>query len=263
MTYSIAALLLGLIFLAAMAPLGRLGFLVREFPDLRRRALGAFLLVAVLAFAVFYPAVSPATIDIEPERIWFPSIFAGHITLTVFLLVWWRLQQRRSLLRFLRLQRAGTTDLWLGLRAGLIGWLSTIAIMFLVGILTLPFSSGDDGTQIPPIMIWLARLSLGRKLLVILVAMTVEEAFFRAFLQSRLGWIPSSLLFALGHASYGMPAMLLGVFVISLIIGDLFRRTGRLGPCMIAHGVFDSIQLLVIIPIAVEFGLRGSLAMST
>jgi membrane protease YdiL (CAAX protease family) len=87
--------------------------------------------------------------------------------------------------------------------------------------------------------------------------MTVEEGFFRAFLQTRIGWIPSSILFALGHAGYGLPMMLFSVFVISLVIGWSLRRTGRLLPCIVAHGVFDAIQLLIIMPAAVKMIGQG------
>jgi membrane protease YdiL (CAAX protease family) len=46
--------------------------------------------------------------------------------------------------------------------------------------------------------------------------------------------------------------MLFSVLVISLVIGWTLRRTGRLLPCIVAHGVFDAIQLLIILPVAVR-----------
>jgi membrane protease YdiL (CAAX protease family) len=45
--------------------------------------------------------------------------------------------------------------------------------------------------------------------------------------------------------------------VISLVIGWVFHRTGRLLPCIVVHGVFDSIQLLVVIPLAAQLAARG------
>ncbi len=105
-------------------------------------------------------------------------------------------------------------------------------------------------------MIWMAQLPVAYKLTVIAAAMTIEEVFFRAFLQRRLGLWLSSLLFAIAHFSYGLPYLVVAVLTISLIIGTLFRRTGNLVPCIIAHGVFDAIQLLIILPIAVQ--LSGS-----
>jgi membrane protease YdiL (CAAX protease family) len=80
------------------------------------------------------------------------------------------------------------------------------------------------------------------------VAMTVEEAFFRGFLQPRVGLVVSSILFAFSHFSYGLPFMIVVVFTISLIIGRAFERAGDLLPCVVAHGIFDGVQLLVILP---------------
>jgi membrane protease YdiL (CAAX protease family) len=80
----------------------------------------------------------------------------------------------------------------------------------------------------------------------------VEEWFFRGFLQRRIGLILSSTLFALAHAGYGLPFMVISVLTISLLIGRALQRRGRLLPCIVAHGVFDAIQLLVIMPLAVR-----------
>ena len=44
--------------------------------------------------------------------------------------------------------------------------------------------------------------------------------------------------------------LLIGVTIISLIIGTAFYRTKNLLPGIVAHGVFDAVQLFVIIPIA-------------
>ena len=60
----------------------------------------------------------------------------------------------------------------------------------------------------------------------------------------------STILFALAHAGYAQPMLLIGVTVISLIIGTAFYRTKSLVPGVIAHGVFDAVQLFVIIPVA-------------
>ena len=68
----------------------------------------------------------------------------------------------------------------------------------------------------------------------------------------RIGLVVSSILFAMSHFSYGLPSMIVGVFTISLIIGRTFARSGDLLPCIIAHGVFDAVQLLVILPLAVR-----------
>jgi len=258
MSSPILAVVLALAFLLSLVPLGRLRFLEQEFVGLRRQAAAAFLLIGILSVAVFLPAVSPTTLaNLEPEEIWFPALFAGHFLLAGFLLIWWRLGHRCSLAAFLHIEHSSPADLWLGARVGLAGWCLTIVTMVMVGLAMMPLSAGDATPEAPAFMLWLADLPLDHKLLIILAAMTVEEAFFRAFLQSRVGWIPSTLLFAVAHASYGMPMMLVGVFVISLVIGWVFHRTGRLLPCIVVHGVFDSIQLLVVIPLAAQLAARG------
>src|SRR5438876_911363 len=81
-----------------------------------------------------------------------------------------------------------------------------------------------------------------------LSAMSVEDAFFRAWMQKRIGLIASTTLFALAHFSLGQPLLLIGVTVISLVIGFTFYRTKNVLPGVVAHGVFDSVQLFVIIP---------------
>jgi membrane protease YdiL (CAAX protease family) len=83
-------------------------------------------------------------------------------------------------------------------------------------------------------------------------AMSVEEAFFRGFLQPRLGLALSTLLFTLAHVNYGLPFMVVAVLTISAILGALFAVRRNLLPCMVAHGVFDAIQIFLVIPFAVR-----------
>jgi membrane protease YdiL (CAAX protease family) len=247
------ALLLCLSALALLALSGRLAFLVIEFPQRLRRLVAAILFAAVLLVAVFLPTATGGESDIDVEALWLPSLFAGHVVLTVFLLVWWRLRpSRESLSRFLLLDRVRWEDVRQGIWIGAVGWMVTIVATAGFAVFVGETPAAPAPSEIPAVMVWLATLPVADKLLVIAVAMTVEEGFFRAFLQTRIGWIPSSILFALGHAGYGLPMMLFSVFVISLVIGWALRRSGRLLPCIVAHGVFDAIQLLIIMPAAVK-----------
>jgi membrane protease YdiL (CAAX protease family) len=247
------ASLLSVATLALLALSGRLQFVTEEFPIRSRRILAIALLIATLATCVFFPVASGNQMaDVDPEHIWFPSLFTGHAVLAGFLLLWWLLGRRQPVSQFLLLDRLSADDLQRGLWIGTAGWVITI-----LGTMAIALPIGDtaampEGMQVSPFMLWLAQLSLARKLIVIAVAMSVEEAFFRAFLQTRIGWIPSSLLFALSHAGYGLPMLLVAVLIISLVIGRTLRQTGRLLPCIVAHGVFDAIQLLIVIPWAVK-----------
>jgi membrane protease YdiL (CAAX protease family) len=189
---------------------------------------------------------------------WFPTLFTGHLLLAIFLQGWWMLGWPMPLRRFLRLEGATLGDVGYGLAVGAAGWmLALLASALVIGVLYLigwqpDLAAGPEGLDVPPLMLWLSDLPAARKLVVVAIAMTVEEAFYRGFLQPRIGWIPSSVLFALSHAGYGMPNLLASVLAISLVIGWAFRRVGNLLPCIVAHGLFDAVQLFVVMPIAVD-----------
>jgi membrane protease YdiL (CAAX protease family) len=227
---------------------------VDEFRGRVRRLTAALLLIAILALAVFYPVTSFGKAeDIDPATIWFPTLLMGHYVLTAFLLLWWRLRGDVGFAAFLRLSSNRLVEkVRQGVTFRCAGWLITVTATGAVAAL---FSLGGRSPtvdEIPPIMVWLAALPIGYKLIIVGVAMTVEEAFFRGFLQPRVGLVVSSVLFALSHFSYGLPFMIVGVFTISLVIGRAFERTGDLLPCVVAHGIFDGVQLLVILPWAVH-----------
>jgi membrane protease YdiL (CAAX protease family) len=239
--------------LALLALTGRLRFVAEELPDAPRRVLGALLLAAVLTLCVFFPAFSAGIADLDPDEISFPALFIGHWILAGFVVAWWALRRPAvSLGRFLLLEGSHFDDVRRGLWVGGIGWALTITGTSIAATALGLADAGSEPPQVPELMSWLADLPLAHKLTVIAAAMTVEEGFFRAFLQTRIGWIPSSLLFALSHASYGLPLLMLSVLIISLLIGWTLERTGRLLPCIVAHGVFDAIQLLVVIPVVMK-----------
>ena len=80
----------------------------------------------------------------------------------------------------------------------------------------------------------------------------MEETFFRGFLQPRIGILASSLLFVLAHWTYGEPFMLVGVALLSLTYALLTRWRGSVWAAAAAHAVFDGVQLLVLVPLAME-----------
>jgi membrane protease YdiL (CAAX protease family) len=239
-------------FLAWCAAFGRLDFLREEFRSLPRRIVAGVLLTGILATVVFYPVTGGATVDVED--LWFPALFLSHALLAVFLVAWWGLKSFQSIPQFLALRMDHLRgDVAYGVSVGLAGWGITIAVT--MGVAAAAFAAGFGPSapqEIPPLMVWLAGLPILQKLAIIGAAMTVEEAFFRGFLQPRLGLWVSSILFALAHASYGLPLMIVSVLTISVLIGRAFEQRGRLVPCIVAHGVFDAIQLLIILPWAVR-----------
>jgi len=241
-------------FLALAASAGQLRFLRTEFLTTRRRVAAAGLLVAILAAVVFYPLTGGhLAAAAEAEEMWFPALFLGHGLLIVFLILWSALRSPAVSPAFLEALHHLGSDVRMGVVVGIRGWALTIAVTLTAALIASQFGvTPTEPDDIPPLMLWLAALPLGHKLLVIAAAMTVEEAFFRGFLQARFGLVVSSLLFTLAHANYGLPFMLISVLTISLLIGRAYERTHRLVPCIVAHGIFDAVQLLIVVPWAVH-----------
>lgn len=212
--------------------------------------LGGFMVL--LALLVTNAALAPATPK-QLQETPFYGLFVLHAVLIVFLIGWWLASGRPSVKEFLNIRHERPAEVVaIGVSVGVGGWMITIITAMIVG-LALQASGVLDKAPEPPAMIgWMANLALWKKALIVLSAMTVEEAFFRSFLQKRVGLAASTILFALAHFTYGNPLLLIGVTVVSLVIGITFYRTKNVIPGVIAHGVFDAIQLFVIVPFAVR-----------
>ena len=208
--------------------------------------LGLFLLfvtVEVVSSSLVQPTAK------ELARIPFYNLFALHGVLILFLAGWWFFTGRPPLRQFLNIRIDGDAILS-GLAVGVGGWMITIALALAIALVLQATGIIPKDVQPPAMVAWIASLAVWKKALLVLSAMTVEEAFFRGWLQKRIGLIASTVLFALAHAGYGQPFLLIGVALISLVIGVTFYRTKNIIPGVIAHGVFDAVQLFVIIPIA-------------
>jgi membrane protease YdiL (CAAX protease family) len=210
--------------------------------------LGAFMLLLVVL--VTGSALAPATakqLAVTP----FYQVFLLHALLVIFLLGWWLASGRPPLREFLQIRHEQPAEVVaIGVSVGVGGWIVTLLLALTIALI-LRFAGLLNEQPQPPAMIgFMATMPLWKKALVVLSAMTIEEAFFRSFLQKRIGLIASTLLFALAHFTYGNPLLLIGVAIISLIIGFTFYRTKNVLPGVIAHGVFDAVQLFIIVPIA-------------
>lgn len=253
MSSLLLAFLLSIAFCAVLS-VGGVRPYVDEFRSPLRQAVGGLLFVAILTVVVFAPVTSYGNLSsVDLDAMGVGELLFGHVILSVFLLLWWVMRGDVTLARFLSLSRQDLlAKLARGVGTGCRGWVTTILVMMCVVSLVGQTDAAPDPATVPEVMPWMAKLSWPQKALIVTAAMTVEEAFFRAFLQARLGLLLSSMLFALGHFSYGMPFMIVGVLTISLVIGRTFARGGDLLPCIIAHGVFDAVQLFVVLPYAVE-----------
>lgn len=236
-------------------------FSVDRFPSTSLKwAAYAWIGVFVLTLAVLIvgSALRPATakeLTVAP----FYSLFMLHAILIIFLVGWWLLTQRPPVMEFLNIGRARAGEaVMTGFAVGVGGWVGTIVLALAIALVLSAAGLIPKNPQPSPMIGWMAALPIWKKSAIVISAMTVEEAFFRGWLQKRVGLIASTLLFALAHSGLGQPLLLIGVGIISLVIGYTFYRTKNLIPGIIAHGVFDGIQLFVIIPVVFKMTGIGS-----
>lgn len=209
------------------------------------------LITFFITTSVIGSASSGGALDLEKVR--FVSIFSMHAVLITFLLGWWLLSGRKPIRQFLNLHGDELPQsLAIGIAAGVGGWLVTITVALIFGMIAQETGMMPENLEPAPMILFLSNLAVWQKLLIVGSAMTVEEFFFRGWLQKRFGLAVSTAIFALAHAGYGQPMLLIGVTVISLVIGTTFYYTRRLLPCIIAHGVFDAIQIFMIVPFALK-----------
>lgn len=260
-----------LLALAAVAAIDRLtwqrglqppGFDPRRRGDgtaLLRRGLAMAVLAGVLWIGVFGPLGTVGT-DIQPDfsQVHASQLFLLHGLFAATLAVWyvlgfagtggsWTVQLGFRSGRLL-------PELGIGLAAGVGGWLVVLGVMVGLGSLIWVLGGEELLPERPPAMIhWLAGLPLLMRLAVSASAGLVEEAFFRGFLQPRVGIPLSTALFVLAHAGYEQPLMLVGVTLLSLLFALLVRWRQNVWAAVVAHAVFDAVQLLIVVPMALEF----------
>ena len=221
------------------------------FPHERRPG-GAVVALGVTAAATtILPAFSLGR-PIDPALLSLPSILALQQLLLFFLLGWWLLAGRPDVSEFLALTAPDPRrEVRTGLLRRLPGWgLAGAAGLVVLGVLR--FAGVDEVRPIPPLVRWLASQPLASRLVLIAAAMTVEEVFFRSFLQRRLGAVPASILFLVSHGGYGDPLYFIGLLAITTILAVTFEKTGSVLAPMVAHGTFDAVQLLLVLPSAVR-----------
>lgn len=225
------------------------------FPTPLRKAVAMALLFLVLVATVLLPAAETG-ISIDTSRLSFGGVFLMQGLLTAFLALWWLLAGRPPLKDFLALRsERPLAEAGAGICLGLIGWILTLVVALVFGVTFRLFDlRGPEAA--PPLIQWIAQLSVAKRLVIVACAMTVEEFHFRAFLQRRLGAVPASILFLLAHAGYGEPFFFVGLLAITIVIAAAFRQTGTIWAPMLAHGTFNAVQLFIFLPEALRF-LQG------
>lgn len=235
-----------------------------------RRSLALTGLWAVLWLGVFSPlATLGQTSDLDLSSVTTPQLFLLHLLFVLTLLAWYVLGFAGTP-GFGPVGRTGwvsqfgfrTSSVWreigIGLVVGVGAWFVVLVALTAVGLL-LWWLGGADllPTEPPPIVPWIAALPVAVRLLVSLSAGVMEETFFRGFLQPRVGLVLSTALFVLAHASYEQPLMLVGITLLSLIYGLLVIWRQSIWAAIAAHTLFDAMQLLVIIPWALNLLEEG------
>ncbi|MEM7585354.1 MAG: CPBP family intramembrane glutamic endopeptidase [Acidobacteriota bacterium] len=154
--------------------------------------------------------------------------------------------------------RAPGLELLVGVWAGLAAWAAVLMAALVFGLFVMAVAGEEAVAQEPSeVIVWMAGLPVAIRLLISLTAGVVEEVFFRGFLQQRVGIAASTVLFVGGHAGYGQPMMLFGLTLLSLLYAYLTRWRGSVWAAIVAHFLFDAVQLLIVIPGVLEASARG------
>ncbi len=266
-----------------------------------RRALAGLLLAGLLALGIFAPLTVVSFGERPPEpdfsQVSTPQLFGFHILMVGAMGAWFLLGfagegagveildpegmpaeplgpppapepprpslGRQLMAQFGLLAPSVPREIGLGLILGLGAWLAVLLIVIGVAMGFLLMGGEEALPKQPPAMVpFIAGLPIATRVLISLSAGVVEEAFFRGFLQPRIGIALSTAFFALAHLSYGSPFMLIGITLLSLIYAFLVKWRQNLWPAIAAHALFDGVQLLVVVPAALRFvqGAEGKVA---
>lgn len=245
-------------------------------PGLRspvRRVAAMLVLAAVFLFGIFVPLVTfdlPLEVDLETVSV--AQLFLFQALLVASLATWYALGYLGVVDRGvgepvtpwwvcfgLRARRL-RVELGVGLVAGVGAWMVTLAGAMLWALI-LSWIGGeelvDSAGETPELIVFMAGLPIVVRLLISLSAGVVEELFFRGFLQPRIGVALTTVLFVGAHLGYAQPLMLFGLTVLSLLYGGLVKWRGSIWAAITAHTLFDAVQLLVVIPTALDLMVEG------
>jgi membrane protease YdiL (CAAX protease family) len=229
-----------------------------------RRALVALTLTLALYFGVF-SSLGAIGLDLAPDleslTVW--SLFWIHLIMLAALGVWFLLGfagapsvrapdlPRIAWRQFGLDGAAWPRELALGVLTGALGWAVVMGILLLLTAMALALGWGGLLPEQPPaLVLWIVSLPWMVRLMVAVSAGVVEELFFRGFLQPRIGILASTALFGLAHLGYGEPFLLVGIVLLSLGFAYLTVWRGNIWAAVMAHFLFDAIQLLFFVPFA-------------
>jgi len=234
-------------------------------PALLRRGGALIILWLVLWVGVFEPlGALGLDVELDLSQLRAPQLFLLHGLFAFCLVAWYLLgfvgvgSRPRAATESWTAQLGWRTrsigrEIGIGLIVGVAAWLAVLGVSVAIG-LAIWWLGGEEllPTEPPELIPWIAALPIALRVAISLSAGVAEEAFFRGFLQPRVGIVLSTGLFVLAHASYEQPIMLVGIAFLSLIYGGLVYWRQNIWPAIAAHALFDTIQLLVVIPAALK-----------
>jgi membrane protease YdiL (CAAX protease family) len=139
------------------------------------------------------------------------SAFALHAIFLLFLVAYYFLSGRPPIVDFLRIRTNHPFRLLAaGFPIAAFAWGISIGGMVVVQWVASLLAPTALKPQISPVIPWIVALPVGFKVAIVLSAMIFEEAFFRSFLQPRIGAVGATIFFTIAHGVYGNPAMLVG-----------------------------------------------------
>lgn len=225
------------------------------FPTEARKTIALGLLVAVLLLCVVAPfAFGLSGRPAEPRDLSPLSAFALHAIFFAFLVAYYFLSGRPPIADFLRIRTNRPLRLLAaGFPIAAFAWGVSLGGMVVVQWIASSLAPGAAKPQISPVIPWIVALPIPFKLAIVASAMIFEEAFFRSFLQPRIGAVGATIFFTIAHGVYGNPAMLVGIFILASVLALTFELYHNALPGVVAHGAFDAFELFVLIPFALRF----------
>jgi membrane protease YdiL (CAAX protease family) len=233
----------------------------------RSRRLAAFCALSFAFYVVVYlPLATFGTeVELDPARLSGWQLFVGHGVLLGTLVVWCvagfagvpQVPARRQAAVWVRqlglvAARPGV-EISIGLGTGVIAWAAVLGTMLLLTAILVALGASELlPPRMPAMVAMLGALPLWLRLAVSLSAGVAEEIFFRGFLQPRMGVLASTALFVAAHLGYQQPWMLIGVTLLSLFFAALASWRQSVWAAVTAHAVFDAVQLVWLVPLALD-----------
>ncbi|HET9470002.1 MAG TPA: CPBP family intramembrane glutamic endopeptidase, partial [Usitatibacter sp.] len=161
---------------------------------------------------------------------------------------------RPPIVDFLRIRTSRPLPLLLaGFPIAAFAWGVSLGGMVLIQWAASALSPAAARPQVSPVIPWIVALPVAFKVAIVASAMIFEEAFFRSFLQPRLGAVGATIFFTIAHGVYGQPVMLVGILILASVLAITFELYQNALPGVVAHGAFDAFELFVLIPFALKF----------